>query len=330
MYHKIYEMFEKEGKLKTAIVLNGSDAGEKCVVGEKECLPLGKSGMDWKRYEENLLAACETGIVTVGETEIFVEIYLENPHLVILGGGHVSCPVAHIGKMLGFHVVVMDDREAFITEERFPDADQRILGSFEEISEKIPTYENAYYVVVTRGHQGDSACARQILKRPYTYFGMIGSRNKVRITREKLLQEGFSKEQLDTIHSPIGLPIGGQMPEEIAVSILAEIILVKNSRYAVFADEKVGEAVRAGKHGTMLTIVNRRGSSPRDIGSKMFMEETGKLTGSIGGGEVEFKALKDAEDFSETMVKTYILSGQSAGSLGMICGGEVEVLFEKV
>lgn len=99
-----------------------------------------------------------------------------------------------MAKMLGFHVTVMDDREEFLTKERFPDADERILGSFDEFGEKIPVYENAYYVVVTRGHQGDTLCARQILKRPYTYFGMIGSRTKVKLTKEMLLSEDLKEK----------------------------------------------------------------------------------------------------------------------------------------
>ena len=107
-------------------------------------------------------------------------------------------------------------------------ADERIFGEFDTLSDRISPYENAYYVVVTRGHLGDSACARAILKRSFAYFGMIGSRTKVRITREKLLKEGFTEEQLDQIHAPIGLPIGGQMPAEIAVSIMAEIVQEKN------------------------------------------------------------------------------------------------------
>ena len=160
-----------------------------------------------------------------------------------------SQPVAKIGKMLGFHVTVMDDREDFVTSERFPDADRLIKGSYDKLSDKIPAYENAYYVIVTRGHLGDSACARQILRRPYTYLGMIGSKNKVKLTREKLLGEGFSEEQLNSIHAPIGLPIGGHMPAEIAVSIAAEIVQEKN-RYDVSyifvgskEREKYGEAL---------------------------------------------------------------------------------------
>ena len=222
----------------------------------------------------------------------------------------------------------MDDREDFVTAERFPDADRLITGSYDEISEKIPAYENAYYVIVTRGHLGDSACARQIMRRPYTYLGMIGSRNKVKLTREKLLGEGFTEEQLNTIHAPIGLPIGGNMPAEIAVSITAEIVQEKN-RYSVsYIDEAVERAVREKKEGVMMTIISKSGSSPRGTGSKMFLDKKGKLYGSIGGGNVEFQAMKHAPEATDTEIVKYNLSNAGGANLGMICGGQVEVLFE--
>lgn len=223
MYNEIYRMLDETGRAKTALILNGPLKGKKCLVENGIC----RGDMDWSAYEEKILATDETSLISVDGVDIFVEIYVKNPRLFILGGGHVSQPVAKIGKMLGFHVTVMDDREEFVTKERFPDADCLLQGSFGEIDEKIPVYENAYYVVVTRGHMGDALCAKQILKRPYAYFGMIGSKNKVRLTREKLLGEGFTESQIDTIHAPIGLPLGGQMPEEIAVSIMAEIVQEK-------------------------------------------------------------------------------------------------------
>ena len=249
--------------------------------------------------------------------------------LIILGGGHVSQPVAEIGRLLGFHITVMDDRADFVTKERFPEADERITGDFETLSEKIPSYQNAYYVVVTRGHMGDSACARQILKRPFAYFGMIGSKTKVRITREKLLAEGFTQEQLDQIHAPIGLPIGGQMPAEIAVSIMAEIVQEKNRHFRTYCDEDVEAAIRCAVPGTMVTIIEKKGSSPRGTGSKMFVFRDGRTVGSIGGGKVEFEAGKYAVNVKEVETHIYEL-GQGIGELGMICGGTVRVLFEPV
>lgn len=326
MYQEIYRALEENGTVRTAVILSGKDCGRRCLIREDGC------GLDpfWKPYEKALTETDGTGLLEIGGTEIFAEVFQKNPRLIILGGGHVSCPTARIGKMLGFHVTVMDDREEFLTRERFPDADCLIKGSFEEFSEKIPVYENAYYVVVTRGHLGDSVCARQILKRPYTYFGMIGSKTKVRLTREKLLGEGFTQEQLDTIHAPIGIPLGGQMPAEIAVSIMAQIVQVKNSRKNSFCDEDVEKRVLEGAHGVMCTIVEKEGSSPRDAGSRMLVESDGKLTGSIGGGNVEFAAVKHCPEVDRFDVASYDLSNGEQGKLGMICGGRVRVLFERI
>ena len=330
MYKEIYQILEETGKVKTAMVLNGNHKGEKCLIKEEHCTAFdgGQAQEFWKEYEEQLVSCQDTKVIRIDETDFFVEIYVKNPQLIILGGGHVSQPVAKIGKMLGFHVTVMDDREEFVTKERFPDADRLIQGTYEEIPEKIPVYENAYYVIVTRGHLGDSASARQILKRPYVYLGMIGSRNKVKLTREKLLREGFTEDQLDTIHAPIGLPIGGHMPAEIAVSITAEIVQEKNKYNVSYIDEAVEKAVWEKEKGVMITIISKRGSSPRGTGSKMFLDREGRSHGSIGGGNVEFQALKYAPKAQLGEIKYYNLSNQGGANLGMICGGEVEVLYE--
>ena len=330
MYKEIYQILEETGKVKTAMVLNGNHKGEKCLIKEEHCTAFdgGQAQEFWKEYEEQLVSCQDTKVIRIDETDFFVEIYVKNPQLIILGGGHVSQPVAKIGKMLGFHVTVMDDREEFVTKERFPDADRLIQGTYEEIPEKIPVYENAYYVIVTRGHLGDSASARQILKRPYVYLGMIGSRNKVKLTREKLLREGFTEDQLDTIHAPIGLPIGGHMPAEIAVSITSEIVQEKNKYNVSYIDEAVEKAVWEKEKGVMITIISKRGSSPRGTGSKMFLDREGRSHGSIGGGNVEFQALKYAPKAQHGEIKSYNLSNQGGANLGMICGGEVEVLYE--
>ena len=325
MYKEIYQILEETGKVKTAMVLNGNHKGEKCLIKEEHCTAFdgGQAQEFWKEYEEQLVSCQDTKVIRIDETDFFVEIYVKNPQLIILGGGHVSQPVAKIGKMLGFH-----DREEFVTKERFPDADRLLQGTYEEIPEKIPVYENAYYVIVTRGHLGDSASARQILKRPYVYLGMIGSRNKVKLTREKLLREGFTEDQLNTIHAPIGLPIGGHMPAEIAVSITAEIVQEKNKYNVSYIDEAVEKAVWEKEKGVMITIISKRGSSPRGTGSKMFLDREGRSHGSIGGGNVEFQALKYAPKAQHGEIKSYNLSNQGGANLGMICGGEVEVLYE--
>lgn len=329
MYKKIYELLTENGKVKSAVFLNGVHMGKRSIWKDGKCVENGPETSVWAQYEEEIGRINETKVIRIGETEIFVEIFLENPRMVILGAGHVSCPVAKIAKMLGFHVTVMDDRKEFLGRERFPDADELVFGTFEELSQKIPPYENDYYVVVTRGHKGDTICARQILKRPYVYFGMIGSKNKVRLTRETLMEEGFPQEVLDSVYAPIGLPIGGQLPEEIAVSIMAQVVQVKNKNYTAFADPKVAEAVCKGYSGVMATIIHKTGSSPRGIGSKMLISSHG-LFGSIGGGSVEYEAVNDAKNVDASMRRYYNLSINDDKNLGMICGGAVEILFEKI
>ena len=154
MYREIYDLLNQHGKITTAIYLDGPDAGQKYIEGQEV-----KEGSSCRFLEEMARTCKKTEIVKDKYgARIFVEKYQKNPHLIILGGGHVACPVAHIGKMLGFHVTVMDDRAEFVTKERFPDADVRIHDSFLNFSERILPYENAYYVVITRGHKGDALC----------------------------------------------------------------------------------------------------------------------------------------------------------------------------
>lgn len=310
MYNKIYEILEEKGRIKTAIILDGPDMGKKCIVRqpgnpdaaaqEKSLIPEQEEDREiWEKYLPLLNDARETKVITAGGIRIFVEDYRKNPRLAIFGGGHVSQPTAHLGKMLGFHVTIMDDREDFVTKERFPEADELVYGDFKDLDQYIVPYENAYYVILTRGHLGDADCLRRLLKRPYEYLGMIGSKNKVRITRENLLKEGYSLEELDQVHAPIGIPLGGQLPEEIAVSIMAEIVKVKNQHYSAYCDEKVEAAVQEGRHGVMVTIAEKSGSSPRGVGSKMFVEPSGHIEGSIGGGKVEFEAINHCPEVKD-------------------------------
>ena len=332
MYDRIYNILEEKGRVKTAIFLDGPDMGKKCVLseGKPDEEERKMAGEIWKPYLELIENTKETKVVQTEEKRIFIENYRKNPKMVIFGGGHVSQPTAHLGKLLGFHVTVMDDREDFVTRERFPEADELIFGDFRELDKYILPYENAYYIILTRGHLGDGDCVRRLLRRPYEYLGMIGSKNKVRITRENLLKEGFSPEELDQVHAPIGIPLGGQLPEEIAVSIMAEVIQVKNQHYSAYCDEKVEAAVRDGRHGVMVTIAEKSGSSPRRVGSKMLVEPSGKITGSIGGGKVEFEAMSHCKEVKDRDVRHYALTADGKDSLGMICGGQVTVVFEKV
>jgi len=159
--------------------------------------------------------------------KLFVEEIEAGPLLLICGGGHIALPLCRMGKMLGFAVVVVDDRPSFASVERFPEADRVICAPFEQALEGFPVDGATYAVVVTRGHRHDLECVRKLLGRGAAYLGMIGSRRRVAGVLKLLREEGWPEEWLARLHSPIGLDIGAQTPEEIALSILAEIVQVR-------------------------------------------------------------------------------------------------------
>ncbi len=250
------------------------------------------------------------------------EWFKTQPTLVICGGGHVSCELVKMASCLDFKVKVMDDREEFANKDRFPTADEVICDSFENLDKYL--VEDGYYAVITRGHKDDLTCVRTILKHPYEYLGMIGSKSKINTTYENLRKEGVKEEMLETIYAPIGLNIGGRTPAEIAVSILAEIIQVKNKKSSSFVSREISAI---NENGKLCIIVEKTGSSPRGEGSMMFVSDFHTID-TIGGGAVEFAAIEDARNSKEKVfIKEYNLHNRTAENLGMICGGINKVLF---
>lgn len=329
MYETIYQELKRAGRVTAVTVLDGPYAGAKLISCQDKNLSDGRAPMEfWKEFIPQISG--ETRLVKREHEMLFQEEFQENFRLVICGGGHVSQPVSKIAKILGFHVTVLDDRAEFANAGRFPEADEILCGEFEELLDKIPAYPHTFYVAVTRGHEKDTQCAGKILKRPHAYLGMIGSRAKVKKTREQLLKQGISPQMADSIYSPIGIPLGGQLPEEIAVSIMAEIVKVRNEKYISCADQEVAKAVLSRKKGVMVTIVKKTGSSPRGTGSKMFIDSDGQSYGSIGGGNVEYEALKRASTVTGPLLEEYSLSAEDSKNLGMVCGGRVQVFFEPV
>ena len=142
----------------------------------------------------------------------------------IFGGGHVGCALVPVLASVGFRVTMYDDRAALAKPERYPGADEVICGSFADISARVQLTAEDYVVVMTPGHQADYEILTQVLRSEATYIGCIGSRSKVAKTRERLLSDGFDEREIARIHAPIGLPILAETPEEIAVSVAAEMI----------------------------------------------------------------------------------------------------------
>lgn len=173
-----------------------------------------------------------------GFVRAYIKVFAKREKFLIMGGGHLGAELYTLGKFLNKYVVVFDDREEFANRERFSEADEIIFGKMEETVKNYSVDENSYIIIVTRGHENDKECLKAILDKKVSpkYIGMVGSRGKVLSTYKELLDEGYSKEELKKIYSPIGLDISSSEPKEIALGIMAEITAVKN--------QKTGEHMR--------------------------------------------------------------------------------------
>ena len=273
------------------------------------------------------------GELPVVRNNVLIERITTPPHLILCGGGHVSVAVARIAKMIGFHITVIDERAEFANTERFPDADEIINLPFVDALAQI-NEQNAYYVIVTRGHQYDRFCLETILKKNYVYCGMIGSRSKIEVVYDALKKQGFSEEQLASVHAPIGLRIGANTPEEIAVCIVGEMIEVKNkATHGSEWDQALCNAIEHAREPyAMVTLISKKGSAPRSTGARMIVFQDGSTVSSIGGGFGEF----EAAGFAAAMLKSgkhakrYAckMNNRDAADKGMICGGVIDILIQ--
>ena len=187
-----------------------------------ELLASGETVLVWRKDLTE-----KDGMLCGGSATIYMEVVGREDELLILGAGHVGKAVAKAGAFIGFRVTVWDEREEYANRENISCA-RTVACPIEEIFEKgITLHERSYVVIVTRGHALDAEAVALTDKKPGAYYGMIGSRSKIAAVRKMLLARGVSEEHLNRIHQPIGLPIKAETPEEIAVSILAEIIAVK-------------------------------------------------------------------------------------------------------
>lgn len=159
--------------------------------------------------------------------EVFIEGFTTPPTLVMVGGGHVGKATADLGHNLGYRVVVVDDRPEFANPERFPYADQTIVTDYDRWSDQEPLNVNTFVVVATRGHRYDDMALESALNTRARYIGLMGSRRKTLMIYQRLLEQGISLERLRQVRSPIGLDIGALTPEEIAVSVMSEIIMTR-------------------------------------------------------------------------------------------------------
>ncbi len=159
--------------------------------------------------------------------QLLFEPLLPPDRLLVIGAGHIAVPLHEIGTILGFEVIVVDDRADFATRERFPHADEVLCIPFGTVPAQVAIDRTTYLVLVTRAHEHDEAVLKRVADSPAPYIGMIGSKRRVITVYRRLLEEGVTPEQLARVYAPVGLAINARTPQEIAVAVMAEIVSVK-------------------------------------------------------------------------------------------------------
>jgi xanthine dehydrogenase accessory factor len=234
---EIYKAYSGEGAVALATVVKSGNAGDS-KIGDKlfvrengECEGSIGSGKEDKHAKDKAFELMIHGrneyVRTESGTEYFIEAYTTPPQLVICGGGHVSRAIASLAKPLEFRLFITDDREEFANPDRFPEADIIISETPESALPKLPINPNTFIVVATRGHRYDNVALLAAAKTSAKYVGLMGSKRKTILIYEDLIREGLEYERINEIRSPIGLDIRARTPEEIAVSIMSEILMFR-------------------------------------------------------------------------------------------------------
>ena len=290
-------------------------------------------------YQRNLNEIVDvrmTGVYEIGGREVYCEVLEEIPELVICGAGHVGAACVRAASMLDMHITCIDDREDFAAVAREMGAHEILLGDYAECLDKIEGGTNVYFLAMSRAHAFDEVCLEKILRKESAYVGMLGSSGKINKIKANLADKGITEEQFSKVHSPVGLDISANTPEEIAIAVMAEIISVKNTGKIVtrsFTHEQLDAIAADPGRPLLATLVRKVMASPRDPGTKMLITSGGEKWGTIGGGLAEAQAVKyarehlDDPDLESVVVR--VGDEEKAGD-GMVCGGVIDVLFERI
>ena len=338
VYKIINENLQQKSNL-LATVLEGEVAGTRYFWVDGELLGYTGTGEVNEELKTQITETPQSGIYEIEGQKFFIEHLKRQAHLVICGGGHVSQQVIKLAGKVGFHVTVLEDRPYFADRAREAGADLVLCDAFEKSLQGIAGTPDTYFLVVTRGHRFDRACLEQILKKPYAYVGMMASRGRSALLKKQMAGDGFDRKALDEMHTPVGLSIYAETPEEIAVSIVAELIQIKNQTkktagYDSLLMEYLTGVKEPGQPKVLATIIARRGSAPRSIGTKMLVLGDGRIIGTIGGGcmesEVQHQCLRLLREENEkSRIVCADMTVSQAEDEGMVCGGTIDVFLEK-
>lgn len=278
-------------------------------------------------WERVLPQLGEDGFCTLEEGDFFAQTMTPAARLILCGSGHIAQALARLAPDLGFSVTVADDRQGLAG--LFGPRVYPYPGQLPQAIERIPVSAGDFYVILTHSHALDEACLRAVLDRPRAYVGMIGSRTKVAAIRSHLLSEGRTEEELDEVYAPIGLEIGAQTPEEIALAIAAQLVQVREGLglAAGLPFEVIGAFRRPPF--AVVTLLTKQGSAPRRPGTRMLVLPNGAVRGTIGGGAMETRGVEQALNCLETGESfrgRFSLTPEG----GMLCGGVSDYLIVPV
>jgi len=317
---------KEHGQMQAAWIIEGKAAGAKALFDREGCL-----FRDGRFPEELAAAILASGTEPEGITEkagcrVFLEPVSGRRKLVICGAGHVSLSVIRLCATLGFEITAIEDREEYAGKAREAGADRVLCRRFGEALDGIEGDRSTAFVIMTREHVHDVDCLRRILRKPYAYAGMMGSRSRTDQIREQMLREGYDAGKVGELHMPIGLPIGSRTPEEIAVSVAAELIQVLNaSDPGEGFPEGLAEELAEYPRGVLAMIVEKNGEAPRRPGTKMLVREDGSFRGTVGGGYAEAEILRVSKEMIREETRENRLVSISMQKGTMQCGGEITV-----
>ena len=295
---------------------------------------------EFRRIRDRIAAGEEDRLTVEAEGRSFIRRFVPGARLILLGGGHVAKAVCAFASMVDFSVTVCDDRPAFANTERFPAAERVICDGFESAIREIGVRPADYVCVMTRGHRWDRECLETILSgRLPGYLGMVGSHRRTAGLKQALLDAGFSREGIESLHAPIGLAIGAVTPEEIAVSICAQLIQHRHEA-AGSAEEGLLEQTLAEpalldfladaeQPRAVMLVLSATGSTPAKPGALMAVDRVGSVFGTVGGGCAEAAAMAKARRLIGTgrqELLTVDLTNEDAAKEGMVCGGTLTIL----
>ncbi|HLH73020.1 MAG TPA: XdhC/CoxI family protein [Chloroflexota bacterium] len=248
-YAEIQSIIESEDPVALVTIVRGEPLGRKIAIFEDGRVlgSLGIAELDQAatKLGHEHLADDRSGLIHLREdVQAFIEVYARPPHLVLIGAVHTAIALGHIGKLLGFRVTVVDARERFATRERFPHVDELVIAWPDEALDRMRIDSRTYIAILTHDPKFDEPALKSALARPARYIGAIGSRKTSADRIGRLKRQGLTDEQLAKIHAPIGLNLGARTPEEIALSIAAEIVAVRRGQIGHLPRQFVSHAIR--------------------------------------------------------------------------------------